>query len=186
MLTSETELLEQARRFEAEALGEIYDRYSPGLYRYALRLVGQTDVAEECVAETFSRFLLALRNGGGPSAQLQAYLYRVAHNWITDQWRRQPPPPVALEEDLCAGVEADPATSAAQQAEHAQVRAALARLTPDQRQVVTLRFLEEWDTAAIAAALNKPAGAVKALQHRALMTLRRLLFKGGEELHETV
>src|SRR5512139_13458 len=132
MSTSETDLLQHARCFEAEALGEIYDQYSPRLYRYALRLVGQPDLAEECVAETFSRFLLALRNHGGPKAQLQAYLYRVAHNWITDQWRRQPPPPLALEEDLCAGVETDPVTSATQQAEQAQVRAALARLTPDQ------------------------------------------------------
>jgi len=97
-LTSEKKLLKLARRFDQQTLGEIYDQYSPGLYRYAMRLLGNVDLAEECVAETFSRFLHALRGGGGPQDHLQAYLYRVAHNWITDQWRRQPPPPMQLDE----------------------------------------------------------------------------------------
>ncbi len=185
-MPSDAKLLRDAREFDAEALGQIYDRYSPALYRYAVRLLGQPDLAEECVAETFSRLLLALRSGGGPETQLQAYLYRVAHNWITDQWRRQPPPLLALEEDFHASADADPAACASLKADQARVRAALAHLTPDQRQVVTLRFLEEWDTAAVAAALNKPATAVKALQHRALAALRRMLISKGEELHEPV
>ncbi len=189
-MPTEADLLSQARRFEAGALGQIYDQYSPALYRYALRLLGQPDLAEECVAETFSRFLLALRRGGGPMAHLQAYLYRVAHNWITDQWRRQPLPPLSLDDDLTteprAERDADPAEAVIQQAGVMHVRAALTRLTSDQRQVVMLKYLEEWDNAEIAAALDKPVGAVKALQHRALATLRRLLFKDGEELHEPV
>lgn len=187
-MSAKVDLLSQARRFEADALGQIYDQYSPALYRYALRLLGQPDLAEECVAETFSRFLLALRRGGGPTAHLQAYLYRVAHNWITDQWRRQAPPPLSLEADLCEGPPAepgtDPAEAALQHARAVQVRAALRRLTPEQRQVVMLKYLEEWDNEDIAAALDKPVGAVKALQHRALAALRRLLFKEGEALHE--
>jgi DNA-directed RNA polymerase specialized sigma24 family protein len=42
-------------------LAEIYDLYSPRLYRYAVRLLGDACTAEACVAETFSRFLLAIR-----------------------------------------------------------------------------------------------------------------------------
>ena len=187
-MPSEADLLAQARRFEADVLGQIYDRYSPALYRYALRLLAQPDLAEECVAETFSRFLLALRRGGGPTEHLQAYLYRVAHNWVWDQWRRQPPPPLELDTDLCAELPAehgaDPAEAALQQAGITQVRAALTRLGPDQRQVVMLKYLEDWENGDIAVALDKPVSAVKALQHRALAALRRMLFKDGEELHE--
>jgi RNA polymerase sigma-70 factor (ECF subfamily) len=187
-MPSEADLLAQARRFEPDALGQIYDHYSPALYRYALRLLGQPDLAEECVAETFSRFLLAVRRGGGPAQHLQAYLYRVAHNWITDQWRRQPPPPLELDADLCTELpaehDADPAKVVLQQAGTAQIRAALTRLTPDQRQVVMLKYLEEWDNNDIAVALDKPVGAVRALQHRALAALRRLLFNDREALHE--
>ena len=56
-----------------------------------------------------------------------------------------------------------------------QLRNALALLTPDQRQVVVLKFLEDWENKAIAQTLNKPVGAVKALQHRGIEALRRIM-----------
>lgn len=174
-MASERELLQRAHQFEQAALGEIYDTYSPGLYRYAMRQLGDRDLSEECVAETFSRFLHALRNGGGPQDHLQAYLYRVAHNWITDRWRRQPWPAVPLNDELRAGAETEPSQAAAQRLEQERARAALARLTPEQRQVIALKFLEGWENEEIARALGKPIGAVKSLQHRALKALRRML-----------
>ena len=187
-MPTEAELLRDARQFDAEALGQIYDLYRPALYRYAYRLLGQPDQAEECVAETFSRFLLALKHGNGPTASLKAYLYRVAHNWIVDQWRQQPPPPLVLDEDLCediaAGHSLDPADAVMRDMDVHRTRVALRRLTADQRQVILLKYLEAWDNNAIAAALDRPVGAVKALHHRALATLRRILMKDTEEFHE--
>ena len=176
-------LLELARRFDLSALGQIYDSYSPGLVRYATRLLGQSDLAEECVAETFSRFLKALHNGGGPRDYLQAYLYQVAHHWITDYYRRQPPPTFSLNETLESNL-IDPAQAAAENIEREQVRAALMQLTPEQREVVVLRFQEGWDNADIAALLGKPVGAIKALQHRALNALRRQVLPGTEKSYE--
>jgi RNA polymerase sigma-70 factor, ECF subfamily len=167
-------LLQRARQFDKQALAEVYDRFSPAIYAYAMRLLGNNDLAEECVAETFSRLLRALRNGGGPQEYLRAYLYRVAHNWITDHYRRNPPL-VPLDPELRAAEQSEPHVAAAEAIERQQVRAALALLTSDQRQVITLKYLENLDTAEIAAALDKPAGAVKALQHRALAALRRIL-----------
>ncbi len=66
------------------------------------------------------------------------------------------------------------------QKEH--LRAALFQLTPEQRQVIVLKYIEDWSNAEIAAALNKSIGAVKALQHRGLAALRRMLFLGEESL----
>ena len=84
----EVSLLEQVKRYEEPALIEVYDRYSPEIFRYASRLLGDRDLAEDCVSDTFSRFLTALKHGNGPQQHLRAYLYRVAHNWITDHYRR--------------------------------------------------------------------------------------------------
>lgn len=182
-MTSEWELLERARKFDQSALGTIYDRYSPALYRYAARLLGNADAAEECVAEVFSRFLHALKSGNGPREHLQAYLYRVAHNWITDQWRRSPPLSVPLDPNLPADDASDPPQIAGQQWEHAQIRSALMQLTPDQRQVIVLKFVEDLDNEEVAVALGKPVGAVKSLQHRALDALRRAL-TGKEDVYE--
>src|SRR3990172_12815874 len=93
-------LLSGARAYDEEALGEIYSRYSPELYRYAVRLLGDVHLAEDCVAATFSRFLQALGRGRGPQAYLRAYLYRVAHNSILDHFRRSPPAAVYLDPDV--------------------------------------------------------------------------------------
>jgi RNA polymerase sigma-70 factor (ECF subfamily) len=54
-------------------LEEIYDQFSPGLYRYAMRLLGNEDLAEDCVSEVFSRFLTAIKRGNGPQQDLKAY-----------------------------------------------------------------------------------------------------------------
>lgn len=183
-MITEQDLLQRARQFDRQALGEIYDQYSPRLYRYAVRLLRTTDLAEECVAEVFSRFLHALRNGAGPREHLQAYLYRIAHNWITDQWRRRPPALLALEEHAPTENEIDLPYEVSVRDDQEQVRAALAQLTPDQRQVVVLKFLEDWENDEIAAALGKPIGAVKSLQHRAIAALRRVLVDAEENSHE--
>jgi RNA polymerase sigma factor (sigma-70 family) len=57
------------------------------------------------------------------------------------------------------------------------VRAALLRLPPEQRQVIELRFVEDWPHDAVAAALGKTVEATRALQHRALTSLRRILLE---------
>lgn len=175
-LTSDDELLRQARHFDLPALSAIYDRYSNGLYYYAVRLLGDTVIAEDCVAEAFSHLLKVLKSGGGPRDNLKGYLYRCVHNWVTDYYRRKPTLTLDLYSEL-----PDPEESPSQQTEQhiacQRLRAALRELTTDQRQVITLHFIEGWDIAEIAENIQKPVGAVKSLQHRALASLQRLLLK---------
>jgi RNA polymerase sigma-70 factor (ECF subfamily) len=76
---------------------------------------------------------------------------------------------------LRAEHELQPEIQADQRIEQDQVRGALRFLTADQRQVIILKYLEDWENSTIAVALNKPVGAIKALQHRALVALRRIL-----------
>lgn len=179
---SEKALLKRARRFDPDTLGEVYDRFSPGIYRYAMRLLGDVQLAEDCVSETFSRFLKVLRAGQGPQDHLQAYLFRVAHNWVTDYYRRRPLPTLDLE----ALDHLDPNASTEKQgmknAEREQVRNALKLLTPEQRHVIILRFYEGWELEEIAGSLQKDIGAVKALQHRAIAALQRMLVLQEENI----
>jgi RNA polymerase sigma-70 factor (ECF subfamily) len=171
----EDDLLQGARQFDLKSLAAIFDLYSPRIYRYALRLLGDEGMAEECVAETFSRFLHILKDGKGPQDHLQSYLFRIAHNWMTDLYRRQPYLPMELTEDLPSDDTTRPDDLAEKHNEQRQVRAALKRLTAEQRQVVVLKYLEGWEHDEIAAALKKPLGAIKSLQHRGLAALNRLL-----------
>ncbi|MHC1740585.1 MAG: RNA polymerase sigma factor [Anaerolineaceae bacterium] len=174
-LSTENRLLKGARAYDLATLGEIYDQYSPRIYRYAYRLLGDECLAEDCTSETFSRFLKALRIGQGPQNHLQAYLFRIAHNWITDSYRRQPLPPLELNESIQADTLGHPEAISEEHLEQERVRMAMRTLTPDQRQVISLRFLEDWDLKEVSAALGKPIGAIKALQYRATKALEKQL-----------
>jgi RNA polymerase sigma-70 factor (ECF subfamily) len=173
-MRSEKELLTRARRFEQTSLVEIYQRYSPGLYRYAVRLLGDQDLAEDCVSETFSRLIEALKNGGGPYEHLQAYLYKIAHNWINDYFRH--------EASLISGISPNLRSHARETSRVVQerleldkIRAAMADLSPEQREVLALKYLKNWSNSEIARALGKTEGAIRVLHHRGVARLKRFL-----------
>ena len=178
---NEAELIQRARRLEGQALAEIYDAHNGAIYRYALRLLGDVTLAEDCVSETFTRFLQALSKGKGPRAYLQAYLFRIAHNWITDFYRRGSLETRSIDDELSLAAQDNPAQSAHENAQMRRTRAALKQLTPDQRAVISLKYYEGWENAEVAAMLDKPVGAVKSLQHRALTALKRILVDEEDE-----
>jgi RNA polymerase sigma-70 factor (ECF subfamily) len=161
--------------YDRQELIAIYEQYNQELYRYAFRLLGERCLSEDCVAETFSRYLRVVRAGRGPSENVRAYLYRMVHNWATDNYRRNPLPTPELDLEMHADPDSNPTHVFTKEAERQRVRAALMQLPSDQRRVIELRFLEEWSHEAVAEALGKTAEATRALQHRALAVLRRIL-----------
>lgn len=173
--TAEIDLLQAALRFDQKALAKIYDLYSPELYRYAARFLGDPCVAEDCVADTFSRFLKAIRAKRGPKDYLRAYLYRIAHNWVADYYRRAPD--VVELKDTQPDNDNSPEENAALRIRQTQTRKAILKLTPDQQQVITLKYLQGMNNEEVAQTLHKPVGAVKSLQHRALVRLEKILGK---------
>ena len=178
---NEQDLLAGARTFNMEALSMVYDTFSPALFTYSQRLLGNSSLSEECVAETFSRFLQALKKGHGPTTHLRAYLYRIAHNWVTDYYRHSHPDQPGEEElDMMQAENVDQVDADSAIARQ-EVRSALLRLPEQQRQVITLRYLEGWSHEEIAASLGKSVNAIKVIQHRAVRALqRRLARKTGE------
>jgi RNA polymerase sigma-70 factor (ECF subfamily) len=178
-VTEEVTLLNRAREYDPQALAEIYNRYAPRIYAYIYRRVGKAALAEELTGELFLRVLRAIRNDHAWGDSFIAWLYRIAHNLVVDHYRRQPPgPSLPLDESLPAP-EGDPAIIAEDAQAHERLRAAFGHLTPDQQEVLVLRFGEGLTATETARILGKSTGAVEALQHRALAALRRIL-PGGE------
>jgi RNA polymerase sigma-70 factor (ECF subfamily) len=163
-----------SRTLDRAATEEIYELYNTNIYRYAYRLLDDSALAEDCTADTFHRFLMAIR-AGTEFENIRAYLYRVAHNWITDHYRRNPLPALALDEETHSDPDGNPSQLVAQKMDRQHVRAAILRLPEEQRQVIELRFMENWSHADVADALGKSADATRALQYRALETLRQIL-----------
>ena len=176
-MTSERALLQRARAFEEEALGELYDRYAPLIYAYLYRRVSDATVAEDLTSEVFLRMLTALRSDTDWHTSFRAWLYRVAHNLVVDHYRRRPPAPeLALEEDLMAD-DVDLESALADQLSRQRLQGAIRLLTPDQQQVLALRLGEGLTAREVARTMQRTVGSVEQLQHRALVSLRRILGK---------
>jgi RNA polymerase sigma-70 factor (ECF subfamily) len=177
-VTDEAFLLDQAKAYDPAALGELYDRYAPRMYAYIYRRVGDAALAEDLTGELFVRMLRAIQEGRAWRTSFRAWLYRIAHNLVIDHGRRAPAQPgLPLEESLLAGTDPDPADAVERDQALGALRGALARLTPDQQEVLTLRFGEGLTAREVGRITRRTAGAVQALQHRALATLRRILAK---------
>jgi RNA polymerase sigma-70 factor (ECF subfamily) len=175
METQTHSALSPAVALDRPNLVEAYERYNGELFRYAYRYLGDTNLAEDCVSETFCRLLKAIRDGLGPVENLRAYLYRVAHNWVTDYYRSQPDRQVPLEAELHGEQEANPSHMVVELLEREKVRTAVLRLPPDQQQVLVLRFVEDQSHDEVAAIMGKSVQATRTLQHRALVSLKQKL-----------
>jgi RNA polymerase sigma-70 factor (ECF subfamily) len=154
-------------------LAAIYDEYYQPIYVYVYRRVGDVESARDLAAEVFHRLVGAAQKGNGPDRYPKAWLYRTAHNLVVDHYRRQTHRQhLPLNEELTSSGD-DPGAAAERQISADRVRMALRKLTPDQQQVIILKFLQGLSNQEVAAVLDKKVGAVKALQHRALAALKR-------------
>ncbi len=173
---SESHLIERAKACDEEALGELYRRHANAIFRYVYYRVGDQAVAEDIVGDVFVRALEGLTSYQDTGRPFEAWLYRIAHARVVDHYRRRDRRHVEpLDEGLAADEETDPHRLAALRDDSRQAWAAVNRLTEDQQHVISLRFIAGYSTAEVAELLGKTEGAVKALQHRALASLRRLL-----------
>lgn len=175
--STEAELLERAAKLDEAALGELYDRYELKIYNYIYRRTSNQTLAEDLTAQVFLRMLEAIHNDKTWHSSFSGWLYRIAHNLVIDHYRmRDRQKQVSLDD---APVMPDPGNNPVRAAEIAldaeYLRSAIRRLTDEQAMVVTLRFLEGYSFAEIAGMMDKTEGAVKALQHRAVSTLRQLM-----------
>lgn len=167
-------LISKLQALDLDAMTFVFDQYNEAIYRYGYRLLGNQDKAEECVAETFSKFIIAIQNGHGPKKFVKSYLYRIAHNWITDQYRRPIPEDEGLPENI-KSIDDNPEQMTIENMENKNIRSLLQQLPSNQRQALVLKYLEGCNNQEIAVALKKPVGAIKALQHRGLENIRKKL-----------
>lgn len=170
-------LLNQARDFDLDALAAIYDRYEAKIFSYVFHRVGDANVAQDLTAQVFLRMLEAIQHEQAWRSSFSGWLYRIAHNLVIDHYRsRGRTNQVSFEDTpMLVATTQDPFAAAETQWTAEALRTAINRLTEEQAQIVTLRFLEGLSIADVAAATGKTEGAVKALQYRAVMSLRRLL-----------
>jgi RNA polymerase sigma-70 factor (ECF subfamily) len=172
-------IVQRAQQGDAEAFGELYDRYVDVVYRYVQYRVASTALAEDLTSETFLRALRRITSYTWQGRDFGAWLVTIARNLIADHYKSGRYRMEVATSDL---VEAG--ADRTQEGPEGEVLAGLTndtlleavkRLNSEQQECIALRFLQGMSVAETAKIMGKNEGAIKALQYRAVKTLSRLL-----------
>src|ERR671924_2196856 len=171
-------LVERAQAGDRDALEELYLIHFDRIYSYLHMSVGNRHDAEDLTTQTFLNMLESINRFRWQSAPFSAWLFRIAHNLAMDHFRatRRWQPEEEVPEP--AGETEPSAEVAALQSIGRQSMLDLIEgLSQEQRQVLTLKFVFNLPNAEVATVLGKTEGAVKSLQHRALVSLQKQIAK---------
>jgi RNA polymerase sigma-70 factor (ECF subfamily) len=168
------ELVARGQQGERDALEALYLIHFDRIYSYLHVSVGNRHDAEDLTTQTFLKMLEKIGSFKWQSAPFSAWLFRIAHNLAMDHFRSRrrwqpeeevPEPPG--EEEPSAELEAMRTIG------RESMLKLIERLSPEQQQVLTLKFVFNLPNAEVAAILDKTEGAIKSLQHRALVSLQK-------------
>jgi RNA polymerase sigma-70 factor (ECF subfamily) len=166
-------LAQQAASGDRAAFEQIYLQLADELYRYVYGQCREAATAEDIVATVFLRAWRSAKAYRAGSMRFRPWVFAIARNELRDYWRsRQRTLPLqhadyALEEPPMTLDDTDAAIAAVTQA--------LAILTPEQRDVVALRYFNHKSHREIATILGKREGAVRSLLLRALRRMRKVM-----------
>lgn len=167
---------------DQEGLATIFDEYAPAIYKYLLRLGIHSQEADQIVGDVFARLLDKFAEGKGPRDNLRAYLFQIAYHLVVDHAReRQRTAP--LEIALSMSKETDSVQSMAEEKILLEkLSIAIERdLTEEQKNVIVLRFQEDFSLKETAEIIGKNVNAVKALQNRGIGNLRQAMGRLDKE-----
>jgi RNA polymerase sigma-70 factor (ECF subfamily) len=181
---TDSELLEQLRRADETAFRELVDRFDPGLRRMACLYVDPS-VADDVVQDTWIVVIRGIDRFEGRST-LRTWVFGILVNIARRRAQREgrtvPFAALASADDAWAGTVAapptwarDPADAAITAEQRALVLGAIERLTPAQREVITLRDLEGWSGPEVSEVLGISNVNQRTLLHRARVALRQAL-----------
>ncbi len=178
------QLVQQVQQLDRRAMARLYHLYSDRIFRYIYYRTSDRSRAEELTGELFVRVLENIKDFRPSSLDqglaLTGWIYRIAHNMVVDEYRRQKVRGIqeAMPDEL------DEKAFLHDQEEwhiaRADLQQALRRLTDEQQTVILLRFQDGMTCSEIAEILGKTETAVKALQRRALAALTRHLAPESE------
>lgn len=170
-------LVRLAQEGDADAFGQLYDRYVDGIYRFCYHRVSTVQLAEDLTSETFFR---ALRGIGGfrwQGRDFGAWLTTIARNLVTDHYKSGRSRLETVSDELPERDDVRPGPEDAALATLTQeaLAGALRQLPAEQRDCVVMRFLQGLSIAETAEVLGRTDGAVKQLQLRAVRNLGKWL-----------
>jgi RNA polymerase sigma-70 factor (ECF subfamily) len=173
----EETLVKLAQKRDEKAFARLYEAYFDRIYRYIVIRIGDATEAEDMTQQVFLKVLRSISSYRWSGKPFSAWLFRIAHNQVVDHLRRKSKRTTVPIEDappiVANGKEPEEAVEIKLNME--QVSKATRELTEAQREVISLRFAGEMSIAEVAKAMGRTQGAIKALQHSAILALRKKL-----------
>lgn len=175
MPLDQKKLVEEAKKGNKEAFGEIYRLFLSRIYRFIYYLVYDEPLAEDLTQETFIKAWKALPGFSSKKGTIQAYLFAIARNLVIDNQRKKKE--VALTDEAAENIEITEnlEENIAQNENKELVGRALSVLEPDEKQIVILRYFEEMHFTEISKIVGKKEGAIRVQMHRLLSKLKKYI-----------
>ena len=164
-----------AAKGDAAAFATLYETYLNPIYRFIYVRVRTPELAEDLTQTVFLKAWQALPNLAEREHSFSSWLYTIARNTVIDHWKKKKDIIVGDESPIwytVADTRPTPNEIAEKNEEARFVLTLLDALTDEQRELILLRFIEDKTTEEIAVLMNRRPDAIRALQYRALQTLR--------------
>jgi len=171
----EESLIRRAQQQDQEAFAQLYEEHFNKIYRYVALRIGDKTEAEDVTQQVFINALRSISSFKWKGIPFAAWLFRIAHNQVVDYLRKKTKQATVPLDESLASSDSNPQLMAEHRLDIEQLLLATKRLTRAQREVIALRFAGELSTVQVAKVMGKSQGAVKALQHSAIVALRKAL-----------
>lgn len=182
-MQDESAVLAAANSLDQVALATIFEEYAPAIYKYLLRLGVSPQEADQLAGDVFARLLDKFAEGEGPQKNLRSYLFQIAYHLVIDGAReRKRITPIEVADSVNSEMEPVQARAEEKMLLESVAMAMKRELTEDQRNVIVLRFQEEFSLKETADIIGKNVNAVKALQNRGMQKLRQVLSSTDGEI----
>jgi RNA polymerase sigma-70 factor (ECF subfamily) len=176
------ELVKRCLRGEDTAWSALLQTHTRKIYNLCYRFTGRPSESEDLTQEVFIKIFQTLKSFDAAQGTFVTWLHRVARNHLVDHYRRTRKDRITSSiEDELGGLEEKPGATIEPVAhlEHREqkerLQRGLGKLSPDLREAVVLRDLQDLDYAEIAQVLTVPEGTVKSRINRGRLELARVL-----------
>jgi RNA polymerase sigma-70 factor (ECF subfamily) len=179
-LNPECILIKAAQKGDQQAFATLYRSHVDRIYRYILYRVDNAIIAEDLTADVFMHALEGLSRYECSSSPWIAWLYSIANARVVDHYRRNGriTQQEVLEEST-ASIEMDWDGGIVTRFNHDVIQEAVRHLNDEQQQVIIYRFIESYSLEKTAMLMRKTIGAIKTMQHRALVAMAKSIQKRG-------
>ena len=172
-MPDEESLVRRAQQRDQQAFAQLYEEHFDKIYRYVTLKIGNETEAEDMTQHVFLNALKSISSFKWRGISFSAWLFRIAHNLVVDYLRKKAKQVTVPLYESSVIANDDPQLIAEQRLDIEQLVSATKHLTEAQREVISLRFAGGLSIAQAAKVMDRSQGAVKALQHSAIVALRK-------------